>query len=407
MTAGEEYDGVYPSCSCGRAVTYGVCDPNGDGCALRPGDCGCQPVQGWRQQPRLRTVPRPDAVTASTAGKHPAIDWHDVWKGQPAEVNWIIPDFLEAGSSNAMFGKPGSGKSLLALELAARLAKAGTVVTYIDEENRVVDHVDRLQSMGYGPHDLDRLRMYSFPRLPALDTAIGGIHLHDLATVDGAQLVILDTTSRMINGRENDADTWLQVYRCSLLPLKGAGITVLRLDHPGKDETRGQRGSSAKDGDVDTVWHLTVVHEGLDYRLARQKTRSGNGPQEFTLRRRYEPLRHEWAVPGTTEIIKIAGQLEALQIPPEAGRPTVRKALTANGIEIGNAQLTAAIRHRKTVRGQPRTARTASDQTDHCPSSPPIGEDSGQSPDRDCSNCHQRQARPGGILCPHCLTELS
>ena len=67
---------------------------------------------------------------------------------------------------------------------------------------------------------------------------------------------MLDTSSRMVQGKENDSDTFIQLYRCSLVPLKRRGITVLRLDHPGKDESRGQRGSSAKDGDVDTIWRL-------------------------------------------------------------------------------------------------------------------------------------------------------
>jgi hypothetical protein len=77
-----------------------------------------------------------------------------------------------------------------------------------------------------------------------------------------ASLVVLDTTTRMVQGRENDSDTFLQLYRCSLVPLKSRGITVLRLDHPGKDESRGQRGSSAKDGDCDTIWRLTEVVRG-------------------------------------------------------------------------------------------------------------------------------------------------
>ena len=37
---------------------------------------------------------------------------------------------------------------------------------------------------------------------------------------------------------------------------------MVRLDHTGKDQTKGQRGGSAKYGDVDAVWKLTEVVKG-------------------------------------------------------------------------------------------------------------------------------------------------
>ena len=36
---------------------------------------------------------------------------------------------------------------------------------------------------------------------------------------------------------------------------------MVRLDHTGKDETKGQRGGSAKSGDVDAIWRLSRVTE--------------------------------------------------------------------------------------------------------------------------------------------------
>ena len=40
------------------------------------------------------------------------------------------------------------------------------------------------------------------------------------------------------------------------MALKDADIALLRIDHAGKDLTRGQRGTSAKNDDVDVVWFL-------------------------------------------------------------------------------------------------------------------------------------------------------
>jgi hypothetical protein len=316
---------------------------------------------------------------AAIASQYTPVDWRQAWKDQPAQVEWLFEPVLEAGTVNALFGKPGTGKSLLALEMVLKLVRAGHVVVYIDDENRIVDLVERLQAMGATPDELDRLKLYSFAGLPVLDQPQGGKHLLALAVTHAAKLVVLDTTSRMVAGHENDADTFLQLYRCSLVPLKGEGITVLRLDHPGKDEGRGQRGSSAKDGDVDTVWKLTKTGP-LSLRLHRDKSRSGHGAEDVDLKRRFEPLRHEWTCPDTLPVDKIIGQLSDLGVPLDAGRDRCRTVLSKAGIQVGNDLLTAALRKRKADPDSSRTGRQLGDQADCCPSVPHIGTGSGQAP---------------------------
>ena len=278
------------------------------------------------------------------AARYTPINWHEAWEDQPAETSWLIDGFLEAGTINSLFAKAGTGKSLLALDISRGLAIHGTTVVYIDDENRAADLVERLQDMGCKPDDLGRLLVYSFAGLPALDTPAGGIHLAAIALTRNAQLVILDTTSRMVAGKENDADTFLQLYRCSLVALKRLGITVLRLDHPGKDMAKGQRGSSAKEGDVDTIWRLEPV-AGNTFRLEREKSRSGHGEPIFTLHRRSDPLHHEWEITGDHS--DLIAQIDALGLPQDAGRDTIRPALSAAGIKINTNDLAAAIRARK------------------------------------------------------------
>jgi hypothetical protein len=41
--------------------------------------------------------------------------------------------------------------------------------------------------------------------------------------------------------------------------LKSDGRSLLRLDHTGKDPGKGQRGTSAKDGDVDVMFQFSDV----------------------------------------------------------------------------------------------------------------------------------------------------
>ena len=200
--------------------------------------------------------------------------------------------------------------------------------------------------------------MFSFSGLPPLDTAQGGLHLRALALVSHADLVILDTTTRMVRGKENDADTFLQLYRCSLAPLKGEGRTVLRLDHPGKDESLGQRGSSAKDGDVDKVWKLSAV-TALTWRLDCLKSRQRQSPAAFELRRRFEPLRHDWSetvsgpVPDRRTVWtvgELTEWLDARRMPATATRGAIRAALTEAGMSASNGQLGDVMRTRRQAR---------------------------------------------------------
>jgi hypothetical protein len=341
------------------------------------------PEAPWPEPPSGRPA---EADLAAIAARYTPVDWPAAFTGQPEDTDWLWGEFLERGTLNALFARPSTGKSLLALEIAVDVVRCGQTVVYLDEENRVIDLVDRLQAFGCHPGELERLRLYSFAYLPPLDDVRGGLHLRALVEAHDAALVVIDTATRMVTGHENDSDTFLALYRCALAPLKARGVTVLRLDHPGKDESRGQRGSSAKDGDVDTAWHMRTAAEGREYRLERTKSRSGHGPAAWTLRRRYEPLRHEWAPTGersAAEAARMAEILSALDregLPPEAGRDRVRTVLKQAGIKASTDLVRAAIRARQPVRGQ----RADSGSSDHLSAVPtPWGgqPDRHQSPD--------------------------
>ena len=223
-------------------------------------------------------VPLPESPNGQpgtdAAARYTPVDWAAAFAAQPEDTAWLVDGFLERGTLSTLFAKPATGKSLLALETTVGLVRDGHGVVYIDQENRLTDLVERLAAFGCQPGDLDPLKLFSFARLPPLDSPAGGADLLALATAHRAALVVIDTATRMLAGHENDADTFTALYRCTLAPLKAQGITVLRLDHPGKDEGRGQRGSSAKDADVDTAWRMTTVAEGREYRLDRTKSRS-------------------------------------------------------------------------------------------------------------------------------------
>jgi hypothetical protein len=67
---------------------------------------------------------------------------------------------------------------------------------------------------------------------------------------------------------------------------------MIRLDHSGKDESKGMRGGSAKAGDVDAVWLLTKITD-TSLRLECSYTRPQLDTKLLKITRNSEPLRHE------------------------------------------------------------------------------------------------------------------
>jgi len=205
--------------------------------------------------------------------RFPALDWAELW-ADDSEEEWIVEPILPARRLVALFSPPKVGKSLLMLELAVGVARGTQVLGAVPDRPRRVLYVDhendprgdvrtRLQSMGYGPDDLENLVYLSYPSMAPLDTWTGGVELLAIAQEYGCELVVIDTISRAVGGEENDNDTWLSFYRNTGRLLKAEGIAVVRLDHTGKDQSKGMRGGSAKYGDVDLAWSMTMPAEDV------------------------------------------------------------------------------------------------------------------------------------------------
>jgi len=203
--------------------------------------------------------------------RFPALDWHALWNDD-TEEEWIIEPLLPARRFVALFSPPKVGKSLLMLELAVAIARGEEVLGYTPDRPRRVLYIDfendprgdirtRLQAMGTKPDDLEDLVYLSYPSLTHLDTFVGAAELLAICAEYDVEVVVIDTISRAVGGDENDNDTWLGLYRHTGLALKQNGIAAIRLDHTGKDPTKGMRGGSAKYGDVDAVWSMTYVTE--------------------------------------------------------------------------------------------------------------------------------------------------
>jgi RecA-family ATPase len=196
------------------------------------------------------------------------VDLYELFTSPPYEEVWIASHLVPKGRMVALVGPAKSGKSLLALHCAAAIASGRhflgkptiqSTVLYIDQENiPLLDIKPRLEKMGYQWEDLDEHLIYSsYGDFADFNTAKGANQLMDVIREYDVQVVIIDTISRVVAGKENDNDTWNDLHKHLERHLKDEGISLLRIDHTGKDTDKGPRGGSAKLGDVDMTLMVT------------------------------------------------------------------------------------------------------------------------------------------------------
>lgn len=310
----------------------------------------------------LAGLPVDDFVTVTAAAEDegqdaaasPYIDWSTFWAHVDHTDEWIYPDVLARARGHSIYAKRKDGKSLFGVFLALRLATGPEkiVVLYFDYEMTEGDLRERLDDMGADPDtDLSRLRYDLLPTLPPLDTAAGGQALQErldelqAAWPEHEIVAIFDTYGRAVQGPESDADTTRAFYIFSGIELKRRGVTWVRFDHAGYDETH-PRGSTAKGDDVDVVWKLEKTANGMQ--LKRDAARMPWVPEKVTFRMTdyplaYERLTSDWAA-GTQEI---ANALDQLGLPLDAPYRSAQKALRGAGKGKGTDTIRDALRWRR------------------------------------------------------------
>ncbi|MGW3025830.1 AAA family ATPase [Streptomyces sp. NPDC001221] len=330
-------------------------------------------VAGFQQAEQLRenTGRGPAHLVASL------LNWDEFFLTDFGAVQLLPGKLMGPGQQITLVGDGKAGKSLFTQEWMWRMATGQPVlgdtpqapvrILYLDAENGQEQVQERFLSFGANARHMGELRYASFPPIRPLDTAGGGADLLALVKATGAELVVIDTVSRFIGGPENDADTWLSLYRHTLLPLKRERIASVRLDHFGKDKERGGRGSSAKTQDVDHVWELSSQGGG-SLTLKRTHTRTGIGPDFFSIVRQARRDGDNWALGGTRHVLMsyeedpdttsglasipgtvehIVATLDAAGVPNDAGNRAVRQKLADLQVPGGNDKIAEAVRRRK------------------------------------------------------------
>lgn len=334
------------------------------------------------------TLPAPPAESRARAEP---IEWSAFLTRDLTDVPWLTRPLLARGQQIALVGDGKVGKSLLAQEWAWRLAsgrpflsdagRAPVRVLYVDRENSDTDIQERMLSFGAVAEDLAGLVYVRFPLYRPLDTPDGGQDLVADVEAHEVRAVFLDTVSRMVEGKENDSDTWLNLYRYTHARLKRLDVACVRLDHFGKDRDRGSRGSSAKTQDVDHVWELSA-QPGRLYRLSRTHTRTGHGDGTLTVRRLGAMVGDRWK-PGETRHVlaadelgrpadaagigvrDISARLDAAGVPRTDGRERLMAAGRRLGIRVAKAVWEDVARYRKQLADEDQNLPRAGSPFDH------------------------------------------
>jgi hypothetical protein len=273
----------------------------------------------------------------------------------------LIEPLFAKGRAHAIYAGAKVGKSFVTLAACAALATGQPFlhkpegppqhVLYVDYEMTPQDLADRLTEFGYEQTVFDYLHYAQLPNLPPLDTSKGGIALCQSAHAVGAQLVIIDTTGRAVEGDENDAGTYQNFYRHTGMQLKRLGMTWARLDHAGKDTTRGQRGSSAKNDDVDIVANLIRTDHGITWTATHR--RMSWYPEKSTINISELDEVATFTMEGgnletfEAHIFQLSDWMDAQGIPPNASIKTCREHINTTTKPVLKRDLQTAVRYRK------------------------------------------------------------
>lgn len=308
----------------------------------------------------LLTTTSTEATTTNPLSPY-LVDWHTFWTTDHQETEWLIEPLFAKGRAHAIYAGAKVGKSFVTLAACAALATGRPFlhkpegppqhVLYVDYEMTPQDLADRLTEFGYESTVFDHLHYAQLPNLPPLDTPKGGIALCQSAHAVGAQLVIIDTTGRSVEGDENDAGTYQNFYRHTGMQLKRLGMTWARLDHAGKDTTRGQRGSSAKNDDVDIVANLIRTDGGITWTATHR--RMSWYPEKSTINiSELDEVATFTMEGGNLEtfephIFQLSDWMDTQGIPPNASIKTCREHINTTTKPVLKRDLQTAVRYRK------------------------------------------------------------
>ena len=203
---------------------------------------------------------------------------------------WLVDGWITSGSLVVVYGKPGDGKTFLALDVACSVATGSWWHHQRVEPGRAL-YVAAEGAAGFDAriaaweahHDTPVTDLYVLPDAVNLLDDIWAAALAEVAARIEADIVVIDTLNRcMIGGDENAArDMGMFVAGCDTIR-HTSGATTLIVHH---DSRAGgnPRGSSALDGAADTVIAISADNGIVTAKTTKQKDAEPAAPLTLKL----------------------------------------------------------------------------------------------------------------------------
>jgi hypothetical protein len=201
-----------------------------------------------------------------------------------ASPTWLIKGVLPQADLVVLYGASGSGKSFVALDMAAALARGvpwrgrkvrQTNVVYVAAEGA---GGFRKRMQAYGIHNEVELStlgaplgvLASAPNL--LETKDCGDLVRAINARQGVGLVIIDTLAQTTPGaNENAGEDMGQALKHCKRITELTGAMVLLIHHAGKDASKGARGWSGLKAAADAELEVSRVGTARALRVSKQK----------------------------------------------------------------------------------------------------------------------------------------
>ena len=220
--------------------------------------------------------PGPQPVAPAEA---PGLRFLDVDELEDLEpIKWLIDGHVPQSAFIGLYGASGGLKSFIALEMAMAIATGrdwfgspvtpGLVVYVAGEGQRGM--AKRVIGWRRSKPDAPRPNFKLLPHAVAMPTGEGNALIEAIATLpEPPALIILDTLARMFGPGDENAQKDMNAFIAACGRLQAAtGAAVLVVHHTGKDEAKGERGSSNLRAALDTS--IFVRRKGRGVELINQ-----------------------------------------------------------------------------------------------------------------------------------------
>ena len=247
------------------------------------------------------------------------------------QMRWLIDGVLPGSGLGCVYGSPGTGKSFLCLDIAAKVAlgqdwfgrnTTPASVLYIALEGEQ-GFYGRIKSWeAHNQTEMPTWVRFMYNKFNITDGKdIGRLVCAIQECDDGIELIIIDTLNRASPGNdENSSKDMGQIIEgCSVLQSRFGGL-VLLVHHDGKDATRGLRGHSSLLAALDVA--LKVEADGKHYKWRVAKLKDGQ-----------DKITHGFDLVEATSILDDGEPVTSLAVNPEGSAfvaESPRKALGKN-----------------------------------------------------------------------------